>query len=62
MKLQHIIALALAFIFSFTIHSKEYPWLSKLDSENDVFKSGKELMKLEYGLHSLEENRSMKDR
>ncbi len=55
MKLQHIIALALAFIFSFTIHSKEYPWLSKLDYENDVFKSGKELMKLEYGLHSLEE-------
>ena len=55
MKPKKIFALAIALSFSFTNNSEEYPWLSELDYQNEVFESGERLMKLDYGLHALEQ-------
>ena len=55
MKPKKIFALAIALSFSFTNNSEEYPWLSELDYQNEVFESGERLMQLDYGLHALEQ-------
>ena len=55
MKPKKIFALVVALSFSFNLYSEEYPWLSELDYQNEVFESGERLMQLDYGLHALEE-------
>ncbi len=55
MKSKKIFVLAVVLSFSFNLYSKEYPWLSELDYQNEVFESGERLMQLDYGLHALEE-------
>ena len=55
MKPKKIFALAIALSFSFNNNSEEYPWLSELDYQNEVFESGERLMQLDYGLHALEQ-------
>ena len=61
MKSKNFLALAWALVFSFTLNSDEYPWLSELDYQNEVFESGERLMQLEYGLHALEEKLNNED-
>ena len=58
MKSNHFLASALAITFSFILCAEEYPWLSNLEYNNDVFKSGEKLMRLENGLYELEEELS----
>ena len=55
MKPKKIFLVAIALSFSFTNNSEEYPWLSELDYQNEVFESGERLMQLDYGLHALEQ-------
>ena len=55
MKPKKIFVLAIALSFSFNNNSEEYPWLSELDYQNEVFESGERLMQLDYGLHALEQ-------
>ena len=61
MKSKNFLALAWALVFSCTLNSDEYPWLSELDYQNEVFESGQRLMQLEYGLHALEEKLNNED-
>ena len=55
MKSKKIFVLVVVLSFSFNLYSEEYPWLSELDYQNEVFESGERLMQLDYGLHALEE-------
>ncbi len=61
MKSKNLFVLAVALTLSFALNSEEYPWLSELDYQNEVFKSGERLMQLEYGLHALEEKLNNED-
>ena len=54
MKSKKIFVLVVVLSFSFNLYSEEYPWLSELDYQNEVFESGERLMQLDYGLHALE--------